>query len=126
MWSSPSSTPATAGSRRPWNSSGRRSGSSAGIDDRRGLAWARFLQCTLLPLLSREGAAEARERLARLADDVYVGRDLDLQEYAEAYALLLERGVEPGTPWEAWRLGMVPSRGARMVMAVPVDRAVEG
>ncbi|WP_406268394.1 tetratricopeptide repeat protein [Actinacidiphila glaucinigra] len=98
----------------------------AGIDDRRGLAWARFLQCTLLPLLSREGAAEARERLARLADDVYVGRDLDLQEYAEAYALLLERGVEPGTPWEAWRLGMVPSRGARMVMAVPVDRAVEG
>lgn len=98
----------------------------AGMDDRRGLAWARFLQCTLLPLLSREGAAEARERLARLRDDTYEGRDLDLQEYAEAYALLLERGVEPGTPWEAWRLGMVPSRGARMVMAVPVDRAVEG
>ncbi|MFF7210210.1 AAA family ATPase [Streptomyces sp. NPDC008238] len=98
----------------------------AGMDDRRGLAWARFLQCTLLPLLSREGAAEARERLARLGDDTHEGRDLDLQEYAEAYALLLERGVEPGTPWEAWRLGMVPSRGARMVMAVPVDRAVEG
>ncbi|MFF3944221.1 AAA family ATPase [Streptomyces sp. NPDC001902] len=98
----------------------------AGLDDRRGLAWARFLQCTLLPLLSREGAAEARGRLARLTDDPYEGRDLDLQEYAEAYALLLERGVEPGTPWEAWRLGMVPSRGARMVMAVPVDRAVEG
>ncbi|MDX3093985.1 tetratricopeptide repeat protein [Streptomyces sp. ME19-03-3] len=98
----------------------------AGIGDRRGLAWARFLGCTLLPLLTREGAAEARGRLARLADVAYPGRDLDLQDYAEAYALLLERGVEPGTPWEAWRLGMVPSRGARMVMAVPLDRAVEG
>ncbi len=98
----------------------------AGMGDRRGLAWAHFLQCTLLPLLSREGAVEARERLARLTDDLHEGRDLDLREYAETYALLLERGVEPGTPWEAWRLGMVPSRGARMVMAVPVDRAVEG
>ncbi|MEU4092657.1 tetratricopeptide repeat protein [Streptomyces sp. NPDC026673] len=98
----------------------------ASMNDRRGVDWARFLQCTLLPLLSPEGAAEARERLSRLTGDAYEGRDADLEEYAEAYALLLERGVAPGTPWEAWRLGMVPSRGARMVMAVPVDRAVEG
>lgn len=98
----------------------------AGMNDRRGLDWARFLQCTLLPLLSPAGAAEARERLTPLLGDAYEGRDLDLEEYAEAYTLLLERGVQPGTPWEAWRLGMVPSRGARMVMAVPVDRAVEG
>ncbi len=90
------------------------------VGDRRGLAWAGFLRSTLEPLLSREGAAEARALLDRLTDDAHTGRDPVLHEYAEAYALLLERGVEPGTPWEAWRLGMVPSRGAREVLDVPV------
>ncbi|MFJ4844243.1 tetratricopeptide repeat protein [Streptomyces sp. NPDC088733] len=94
------------------------------LPDRRGADWSRFLQCTLLPLLTEDGAAEAREGLSTLLRDTYEGRDLDLEEYAEAYALLLERGVEPGTPWEAWRLGMVPSRGARMAMTPPpADRA---
>ncbi|MFJ5214027.1 tetratricopeptide repeat protein [Streptomyces sp. NPDC088354] len=96
----------------------------AALPDRRGADWSRFLRCTLLPLLTEDGAAEAREGLSALLRDTYQGRDLDLEEYAEAYALLLERGVEPGTPWEAWRLGMVPSRGARMAMTPPpADRA---
>ncbi|MFE2425351.1 tetratricopeptide repeat protein [Streptomyces sp. NPDC059373] len=89
------------------------------IGDRRGLDWARFVQCTLRPLMSEQGAGRAAADLAALLADPYDGRDLDLEEYADAFALLLERGIAPGTPWRAWELGMVPSRGTRMVLAVP-------
>ncbi|MER6802258.1 hypothetical protein ABT319_08690 [Streptomyces sp. NPDC000678] len=38
----------------------------------------------------------------------------------EACQLLLERGVGLEAGWQAWRLGMVPSRHAREVMGVAV------
>ncbi|WTJ96580.1 tetratricopeptide repeat protein [Streptomyces sp. NBC_01537] len=90
----------------------------ASIGDRRGLDWSVFLQCTLRPLLSQEQAARARTDLAALLADTYEARDLDLEEYADAFALLLDRGIPVGSPWRAWELGMMPSRGARTVLAV--------
>ncbi|MDX6355249.1 MAG: hypothetical protein QOF98_2152, partial [Streptomyces sp.] len=98
----------------------------AALGDRRGADWAVFLRATVLPLLppdatAPDGVEQAREALAGLLGDRYPGHDQDLEEYAEAYALLLDRGsVTAGDPWEAWRLGMTPGRSARMVMAVPV------
>jgi tetratricopeptide (TPR) repeat protein len=99
----------------------------AGLGDRRGQDWALFLRATVLPLLPVEGTGggalnRAKEALRTLygAEGEYEGRDPDLEEYAAAYALLLERGtVRPGGSWDAWRLGMTPSRSSRMVMAVP-------
>ncbi|MFG1810635.1 tetratricopeptide repeat protein [Streptomyces sp. NPDC049040] len=99
-----------------------------GLGDRRGQDWAAFLRATVLPLLApapgadpADGLRQARAALhGLLAQDAYPGRDPDLDEYAEAYSLLLERGsAVPGGPWEAWRLGMTPGRAARMVMALP-------
>ncbi|MEU7188817.1 tetratricopeptide repeat protein [Streptomyces sp. NPDC045369] len=99
----------------------------AGYGDRRGEDWARFLRCTLLPFASPGGsvvgAAVAQEELARLAQEGHPTRDSKLEDCAETFALLLERGVEPETGWEAWRLGMVPNRHAREVMGVTVPSA---
>ncbi|MFH8981042.1 tetratricopeptide repeat protein [Streptomyces varsoviensis] len=97
----------------------------AGYGDRRGESWARFLRCTLLPFASPGGSvvgvAVAQEELARLREDLrgadWVG-DPSLEDCAESFTLVLERGVEPETGWQAWRLGMAPSRRAREVMAV--------
>ncbi|MER5784892.1 tetratricopeptide repeat protein [Streptomyces mobaraensis] len=96
-----------------------------GFGDRRGESWARFLRCTLLPFVSPGGsvvgAAVAGEGLARLRRELRGADwavDPALEQYAEAYALVLERGVEPEAGWQAWRLGMVPGRRAREVMAV--------
>ncbi|MEU2511762.1 tetratricopeptide repeat protein [Streptomyces syringium] len=93
--------------------------------DRRGGSWARFLRCTLLPYTSPGGAvvgaAVAEEELAALLRELrnadWAG-DSALEDYAEAYAVMLERGAPPETGWQAWRLGMVPNRRAREVMAV--------
>jgi tetratricopeptide (TPR) repeat protein len=94
-----------------------------GLGDRRGRDWADLLRATVLPLLSEDGADRAREILHTLSVEGYPGRDTDVEEYAEAYALLLDRGsVRPGSSWEAWRLGMTPGRAARMTMAVPALR----
>ncbi len=99
-----------------------------GLGDRRGQDWAAFPRATVLPLPAPVPGADpadgSRQALAALrgllAQDDHPARDPDLDEYAEAYALLLERGsAVPGGPWEAWRLGMAPGRAARMVMAVP-------
>jgi tetratricopeptide (TPR) repeat protein len=96
-----------------------------GLGDRRGLDWSVFLRATILPLLAPDpmtpdGAARARAELEDLMGSSYPERDPDLAEYAEAFALLLDRGsIVPGSPWEAWRLGMTPKRSSRMVMAVP-------
>ncbi|MGX1851494.1 tetratricopeptide repeat protein [Streptomyces sp. NPDC055299] len=96
----------------------------AGYGDRRGEDWARFLRCTLLPLASPGGsvvgAAVAQEELAQLVREKHPARDSRLEDCAETFALLLERGVEPETGWQAWRLGMVPHRPAREVMGVAV------
>ncbi|MBB1262074.1 tetratricopeptide repeat protein [Streptomyces alkaliterrae] len=89
--------------------------------DLRGADWARFLRCTLLPFASPGGAvvgvAVAQEELAQLLRERHPARDHVLTESAEAYALMLERGVESEDGWQAWDLGMVPTRQARDVIA---------
>ncbi|MEU5602466.1 tetratricopeptide repeat protein [Streptomyces lydicus] len=96
----------------------------AGYGDRRGEDWARFLRCTLLPFASPGGsvvgAAVAQEELAQLVREKHPSRDSRLEDCAEAFGVLLDRGVEPETGWQAWRLGMVPNRHAREVMGVLV------
>ncbi|MFI6339713.1 tetratricopeptide repeat protein [Streptomyces sp. NPDC050535] len=92
--------------------------------DRRGEDWARFLRCTLLPYAapggSEIGTAVAQEELSRLSRTGHATRDTKLDDYVEAYQLLLERGVSLETGWQAWRLQMVPKRHARDVMGVEV------
>ncbi|MFJ9248171.1 tetratricopeptide repeat protein [Streptomyces sp. NPDC101776] len=92
--------------------------------DRRGADWAHFLRATLLPYAApggvEVGTAVAQEELAQLSRDGHPSRDEKLDDYVEAYQLLLERGVNLEAGWQAWRLGMVPSRHAREVMGVPV------
>ncbi|WP_030586799.1 tetratricopeptide repeat protein [Streptomyces rimosus] len=99
----------------------------AGYGDRRGEDWARFLRCTLLPFASPGGSvvgtAVAQEELAQLVQDRHPTRDSKLEDCAETFALLLDRGVELETGWDAWRLGMVPNRHAREVMGVSVPPA---
>ncbi|MEV6792417.1 tetratricopeptide repeat protein [Streptomyces sp. NPDC051320] len=97
--------------------------------DRRGFDWAGFLRCTLLPYASpggsEIGAAVAAEELSQLIRATHAGRDPKLADCAEAFALVLERGVTLEDGWQAWLLGMVPGRGAREVLGVPVT-AVPG
>lgn len=92
--------------------------------DRRGADWARFLRCTLLPFASPGGSvigtAVAQEELATLIREDHPTRDHSLQESAEAYTLMLERGIELEAGWQAWQLGMVPTRQSRDVMGVAV------
>ncbi|WP_055601476.1 tetratricopeptide repeat protein [Streptomyces aureus] len=92
--------------------------------DRRGADWARFLRCTLLPHAvpgsPEPGTVTAREELAALIADRHPARDPRLDDCAEAYAVILGRGIHPSTPWQAWDLGMVPNRHAREVLGVPV------
>ncbi len=85
--------------------------------DHRGEDWARFLRSTLLPYAApggvEVGTAVAQEELAQLSRTRHPYRDAKLDDYVEAYQLLLERGVNLDAGWQAWRLGMVPSRHAR-------------
>ncbi|MCF2125980.1 tetratricopeptide repeat protein [Strepomyces sp. STD 3.1] len=96
----------------------------AAYGDRRGEDWARFLRCTLLPYAApggvEVGTAVAQEELAQLSRAGHPARDAKLDEYVDAYQLLLERGVQLESGWQAWRLGMVPNRQAREVMGVAV------
>ncbi|MEV1063351.1 tetratricopeptide repeat protein [Streptomyces sp. NPDC050263] len=99
----------------------------ASYGDRRGEDWAHFLRCTLLPYAAPGGVvvgtAVAQEELAQLSRSHHTLRDGRLTECIEAYALLLERGVRLESGWQAWRLGMVPSRHGREIMGVvlPAD-----
>ncbi|MFJ4202420.1 tetratricopeptide repeat protein [Streptomyces sviceus] len=99
----------------------------ASYGDQRGEDWARFLRCTLLPYAApggvEIGAAVAQEELAELGRREHAARDEKLDDYVAAYGLLLERGVNLDTGWQAWRLGMVPNRHAREVMGVGVAPA---
>ena len=92
--------------------------------DRRGEDWARFLRCTLLPYAApggfEVGTAVAQEELSQLGRSGHALRDEKLDDYVEAYQLLLERGVSLEAGWQAWRLGMVPGRHGREVMGVGV------
>ncbi|GGN81858.1 hypothetical protein GCM10011579_068890 [Streptomyces albiflavescens] len=97
--------------------------------DRRGEDWAKFLRCTLLPYAApggyEVGAAVAQEELTQLSGTGHPSRDGKLDDYIEAYQLLLERGVDLDAGWQAWRLGMVPGRHARDVMGVAVGAGRE-
>jgi hypothetical protein len=97
----------------------------ASYGDRRGEDWARFLRCTLLPYAApggmEVGTAVAQEELAQLSRASHDLRDRKLDDYLDAYQLLLERGVTLEAGWQAWRLGMVPNRHAREVMGVAVE-----
>ncbi|MFE5597227.1 tetratricopeptide repeat protein [Streptomyces sp. NPDC056549] len=88
--------------------------------DRRGADWARLLRCGLLPHAApgspEPGTASAREELAALAADRHPARDPRVDDCAEAHGLLLKRGIAATTPWQAWDLGLVPSRQAREVL----------
>ncbi|MER6994375.1 tetratricopeptide repeat protein [Streptomyces sp. NPDC000410] len=99
----------------------------ASYGDRRGADWARFLHCTLLPYASaggvEVGTVVAQEELARLRQESHPARDGKLEDCAEAFRLVLERGVRLEDGWQAWQLGMVPNRHAREVMGVPVEAA---
>jgi hypothetical protein len=67
------------------------------------------------------GTAVAQEELAQLSRAGHGLRDGKLDDYLDAYGLLLERGVSLEAGWQAWRLGMVPNRHAREVMGVAVE-----
>ncbi|MFD4476837.1 tetratricopeptide repeat protein [Streptomyces sp. NPDC058471] len=99
----------------------------ASYGDRRGEDWARFLRCTVLPYGApggwEIGTAVAQEELSQLARAGHPTRDGKLDDYMEAYGLLLERGAELEAGWQAWRLGMVPNRHSREVMGVTVAAA---
>ncbi|WP_240137447.1 tetratricopeptide repeat protein [Streptomyces sp. MUM 178J] len=96
----------------------------ASYGDRRGADWAAFLRCTLLPYASpggsEVGAAVAEEELARLLAAPHPFRDAKLEDCAEALSVMLTRGIRLEDGWQAWALGMVPTRHAREVMGVPV------
>ncbi|WP_243761216.1 tetratricopeptide repeat protein [Streptomyces sp. YIM 98790] len=97
-------------------------GYGEGRPDRRGADWAAFLRCTLLPLASPGGSevgqAVAQQELEQLLAAAHPLRDPRLADAAETYGLMLERGRGPEDGWAAWRLGMVPRRAARDVLAV--------
>ncbi|MER5886872.1 tetratricopeptide repeat protein [Streptomyces sp. NPDC001941] len=95
--------------------------------DRRGSDWARFLRCTLLPYASaggvEVGTVVAQEELAGLRSAGHPARDAALQDAAQTYALVLERGVRLEEGWRAWQLGLTPTRHSREIMGVPLEQA---
>ncbi|MCX4845681.1 tetratricopeptide repeat protein [Streptomyces sp. NBC_00893] len=95
--------------------------------DARGADWARFLRCTLLPYASpggsEVGTVVAQEELAELLRTGHAARDGKLEDCARAFTVVLNRGVDLEDGWQAWRLGMTPTRHAREVMGVPVPAA---
>lgn len=97
-------------------------GYGEGVPDARGADWAAFLRCTLLPLASpggsEVGVAVAQEELAQLLSSRHPLRDPSVTDAAHSYAVMLERGQGPAEGWSAWRLGMVPGRGARDVLSL--------
>ncbi|MFF2726677.1 tetratricopeptide repeat protein [Streptomyces sp. NPDC058008] len=96
----------------------------ASYGDVRGGDWAAFLRCTLLPYASpggsEVGTAVAQQELADLLAAAHPLRDGKLEDCAEAFRVVLNRGVDLDDGWQAWRLGLTPSRHAREVMGVPV------
>ncbi|MEU3205790.1 AAA family ATPase [Streptomyces cyaneofuscatus] len=95
----------------------------ASYGDERGRDWARFLRCTLLPYASpggsEVGTVVAQQELAELAAAHHPSRDPGLERCAEAFAVVLGRGVDLEDGWQAWRLGLTPTRHSREVMGVP-------
>lgn len=88
--------------------------------DLRGEDWARFLRCTLLPYAAEGDPQEAAAELARLSAAPHPLRDGRLADCLDAYAVIVDRGVDPAEGWQAWRLGLVPNLHSREVMGVRV------
>lgn len=90
--------------------------------DARGADWARFLRCTLLPYASpggvEVGTVVAQQELAELRAAAHPARDAEVNDCADAYGVVLERGVDLEAGWQAWTLGLLPSRRTREVMGV--------
>ncbi|MFC9799402.1 tetratricopeptide repeat protein [Streptomyces bacillaris] len=97
----------------------------ASYGDERGRDWARFLRCTLLPYASpggsEVGSVVAQQELAELTAEHHPARDSGLERCAAALAVVLERGVDLEDGWQAWRLGLIPTRHSREVLGVPVE-----
>ncbi|MFV5993779.1 tetratricopeptide repeat protein [Streptomyces sp. NPDC056231] len=93
--------------------------------DMRGADWARFLRCTLLPYASaggtEVGTVVAQQELADLLRAGHPTRDSRLEDCAEAFTVVLNRGIDLEDGWQAWRLGMTPTRHAREIMGVAVE-----
>ncbi|MER5274778.1 tetratricopeptide repeat protein [Streptomyces sp. NPDC002809] len=92
--------------------------------DTRGADWAGFLRCTLLPYASpggmEVGTVVAQQELADLIAAGHPTRDTKLEDCAAAFRVVLNRGVDLEDGWQAWRLGLTPTRQAREIMGVPV------
>ncbi|MFD3971660.1 tetratricopeptide repeat protein [Streptomyces cyaneofuscatus] len=102
----------------------------ASYGDERGRDWARFLRCTLLPYASpggsEVGTVVGQQELAELAAAHHPSRDPGLERCAEAFAVVLGRGVDLDDGWQAWRLGLIPTRHSREVMGVPAPTSPSG
>ncbi|MFE1818553.1 tetratricopeptide repeat protein [Streptomyces anulatus] len=99
----------------------------ASYGDARGGDWARFLRCTLLPYASpggiEVGTVVAQQELAELIGARHPARDGKLEQSAAAFAVALERGVDLEDGWQAWRLGLTPTRAAGQIMGVTAEPA---
>ncbi|WP_143663915.1 tetratricopeptide repeat protein, partial [Streptomyces sp. rh34] len=99
----------------------------ASYGDARGGDWARFLRCTLLPYASpggiEVGTVVAQQELAELIEGRHPARDGKLEQSAAAFAVALERGVDLEDGWQAWRLGLTPTRAAGQIMGVTAEPA---
>ncbi|MET9091920.1 tetratricopeptide repeat protein [Streptomyces cyaneofuscatus] len=100
----------------------------ASYGDERGRDWARFLRCTLLPYASpggsEVGTVVAQQELTELAAAHHPSRDPGLERCAEAFAVVLGRGVDLEDGWQAWRLGLTPTRHSREVIGHPSPSGV--
>ncbi|GAA2980895.1 tetratricopeptide repeat protein [Streptomyces drozdowiczii] len=92
--------------------------------DARGADWARFLRCTLLPYASpggiEVGTVVAQQELADLHAAAHPSRDPKVNECTDTYRVILDRGTDLETGWQAWSLHLVPSRRTREIMGVTV------
>ncbi|MFD5725556.1 tetratricopeptide repeat protein [Streptomyces sp. NPDC058368] len=92
--------------------------------DARGADWARFLRCTLLPYASPGGAevgtVVAQQELAELRASGHPARDPKVDDCADTYRVVLDRGADLETGWQAWSLHLTPSRRTREIMGVRV------
>ncbi|THA32301.1 tetratricopeptide repeat protein [Streptomyces sp. A1277] len=92
--------------------------------DARGADWARFLRCTLLPYASpggiEVGTVVAQQELSDLRAAAHPSRDPKVDDCADAFRVILDRGTDLETGWQAWSLGLIPSRRTREIMGVTV------
>ncbi len=63
----------------------------------------------------------AQQELAELIEARHPARDVKLEQSASALAVALERGVDLEDGWQAWRLGLTPTRSAGHIMGVPLE-----